>query len=78
MEIIKVESSNVGYIHYCKDSKRLTVAFNDGDSGFEFEDCRIYVYYEVEEEVFEELCASESKGSYICAEIAYQYKYELI
>ena len=60
MNRISVESSNIESIGYDSNSKNLEIEFNDHS---------VYRYYEVPEDVYDELMASESKGSYFFRKI---------
>ena len=60
MNRISVESSNIESIGYDSNSKILEIEFNDHS---------VYRYYEVPEDVYDELMASESKGSYLFRKI---------
>jgi hypothetical protein len=60
MNRISVESSNIESIGYDSNSKILEIEFNDHS---------VYRYYEVPEDVYDELMASESKGSYFFRKI---------
>lgn len=51
-----VNSSNVAYAGYDREKKRLYVEFLTGD---------VYVYYDVEEQIWNGLQRADSKGSYI-------------
>jgi|TARA_B100000749_G_scaffold39746_1_gene27204 hypothetical protein len=56
MDRTPVVSSNIKSIGYDSNSKILEV---------EFTNMSVYRYYEVPEDVYEELMAAESKGSYL-------------
>ena len=56
MDRTPVVSSNIESIGYDSNSKILEV---------EFTNMSVYRYYEVPEDVYEELMAAESKGSYL-------------
>ena len=60
MNRISVESSNIESIGYDSNSKILEIEFNNYS---------IYRYYEVAEDVYDELMVSESKGSYFFRKI---------
>ena len=60
MDRTPVVSSNIESIGYDSNSKILEV---------EFTNMSVYRYYEVPEDVYEELMAAESKGSYLHREI---------
>jgi hypothetical protein len=66
MERIAVDSSNVVSVGY--DEGTLEVEFNSG----------IYCYYDVPEYIFEELMASDSKGSYLHRNVKNSYSYEQV
>ena len=66
MERVAVESSNVVSIGY--DEGTLEVEFNSG----------IYRYYDVPEYIYEELMASDSKGSYLHQNVKGAYSYEQV
>lgn len=62
-----VDSSNVEAIGYDPDSRELHVRFlKSGD---------IYVYYDVEEWVFQEFLQADTKGGYLNANIKDRYQY---
>ena len=69
MNRISVESSNIESIGYDSNSKNLEIEFNDHS---------VYRYYEVPEDVYEELMAAESKGSYLHQKIKGVYRYEQV
>lgn len=66
MERIAVDSSHVVSVGY--DEGTLEVEFNSG----------IYCYYDVPEYIFEELIASDSKGSYLHRNVKNSYSYEQV
>jgi hypothetical protein len=66
MERIAVDSSNVVSVGF--DEGTLEVEFNSG----------IYCYYDVPEHIFEELLASDSKGSYLHRNVKNSYSYEQV
>lgn len=66
MERTTVDSSNVVSVGY--EAGTLEVEFNSG----------IYCYYDVPEYIFEELMASDSKGTYLHQNIKKSYSYEKI
>ncbi|MEY8212964.1 MAG: KTSC domain-containing protein [Colwellia sp.] len=66
MERIAVDSSNVVSVGY--DEGTLEVEFNSG----------IYCYYDVPEHIFDELMASDSKGSYLHRNVKSSYSYERV
>ena len=61
-----VQSSNVDAIKYCRDASELYVRFREG---------REYVYYDVDERVFQELLHAASVGKYHARNIKGRYKY---
>ena len=62
-----VDSSNIEAIGYDGDSQELHVRFlQSGET---------YVYYGVEEWVFQELMQADSKGSYLNTQIKGSYDY---
>jgi hypothetical protein len=66
-EMIFVDSSNVEAIGYDAEAQELHVQFvRSGET---------YVYYSVEEWVFQELMQADSKGSYLNARIKPNYQY---
>lgn len=65
MERVAVSSSNLVSVGYCPESMTLEVEFNNG----------IYQYYDVPNEVFDELMASSSLGSYLHHNIKGSYSY---
>ena len=67
MDRTPVVSSNIESIGYDSNSKILEV---------EFTNMSVYRYYEVPEDVYEELMAAESKGSYLYQKIKGVYRYE--
>lgn len=66
-EMRKVESSNLEAIGYDADLKRLTVTFKNG---------RTYRYQNVEEAVFKDMLAADSKGRFFGSNIKGQYDFE--
>ena len=67
MNRISVESSNIESIGYDSNSKILEIEFNNYS---------IYRYYEVAEDVYDELMAAKSQGSYLYQKIKGVYRYE--
>lgn len=62
-----VDSSNIEAIGFDPDSQELHVRFlKSGET---------YVYYGVEEWVFQEFLQADSKGTYLNANIKYRYQY---
>lgn len=62
-----VDSSNVEAIGYDSDNQELHVRFLKYGT--------TYVYYDVEEWVFQEFMQADSKGTYLNASIKTQYQY---
>lgn len=62
-----VDSSNIESVGYDSDARELHVSFVSG---------KTYVYSDVDDWVFHELLASESKGSYLNREIRNRYQFE--
>ena len=62
-----VDSSNVEAIGYDSDNQELHVRFLKYGA--------TYVYYDVEEWVFQEFMQADSKGTYLNANIKTQYQY---
>lgn len=62
-----VDSSNVESIGYDPDTRELHVSFVS--TGL------IYVYYDVDEWVFDELMQADSKGSYLNRNVKGNYDY---
>ena len=60
MKMIPVESSMISSVGYDKATKLLQVVFNSG---------AVWEYSEVPKEVYDELLASDSKGSYMRSSI---------
>jgi hypothetical protein len=69
MEIVNVESSNINYIAYHDEYKRLYV---------EFKQCKVYKYDNVPKSVYYGLLNSDSKGSYLHQHIKNKYNYEAL
>ena len=69
MNRIPVTSHNIYSIGYDSNSKVLEI---------EFDTYTVYRYYEVPEDVYEELMAAESKGSYLHQKIKGLYRYEQV
>ncbi len=68
MELHKVESSMIQAFGYDAEEQSLLVIFNSG---------KTYRYFEVPPNVYEELLASDSKGSYMRDFVIDCYPYEL-
>ncbi len=56
MELQTVESSMISAVGYDKESQTLHVMFNSG---------KLYSYFEVPPEIYEELMEADSKGRYM-------------
>lgn len=69
MQIISVTSSNVEAIGYDKDSQTLQVEFKNGS---------VYQYFDVPENVFNELRDAGSIGGYLASNIKGIYRYSRI
>ena len=65
-EMIYVDSSNVEAIGYDADTLQLYVQFKAGTT---------YVYYDVEQFVFEEFKMTDSKGRFVTSRIKNIYSY---
>ncbi len=66
-EMRYVDSSNIEAIGYDPDSQELYVRFlNSGET---------YLYYDVEEWVFQEFLQADSKGTYFHANIKVRYQF---
>lgn len=65
-EMHYVESSNIEAIGYIQETQELYVQFIK--SG-------VYIYYDVEEWVFQEFLQADSKGKYLNANIKGMYQY---
>lgn len=66
-EMFFVDSSNIEAIGYDSSQQQLHVQFKSGQT---------YVYYNVEESVFEEFKQAESKGKFLHAHIKGVYEYQ--
>lgn len=67
MERLSVESSNLASIGYDAESEILEIEFNHGG---------IYQYFDVPENVYEELMNADSHGVYFSANIRNDYEYQ--
>ncbi len=65
-EMIYVDSSNIEAIGYDENAQELHVQFLSG--GY-------YVYHDVPREIFDNIMAAPSKGSYLNREIKGVYRY---
>jgi hypothetical protein len=68
MELHSVDSSMIQAFGYDPERQTLLVIFNSG---------KTYRYFEVPPEVYEELLAADSKGSYMRSFVIDCYPYEL-
>jgi len=68
MEFVRIDSSMIQAVAYDEMAQELWVIFNSSKS---------YVYEEVPKEVYAELLASSSKGSYMVNSIIDCYPYHL-
>lgn len=64
-----VESSNLASIGYDAENEILEIQFNHGG---------VYQYFDVPENVFEELMNADSHGVYFSANIRNDYEYQKI
>ncbi len=53
--MIKVNSTNLSAVGYDSETKILTIEFNDGG---------LYEYYDVPQNIYDELMSAPSKGSF--------------
>lgn len=65
MEMVSVVSTNVEQVGYDADTQVMAVRFKSG----------LYHYFDVPELVYQELLASESKGTYLAANIKGRYAF---
>ncbi|NOT84350.1 MAG: KTSC domain-containing protein [Methylococcaceae bacterium] len=66
MEKVSVTSSNVESIGYDKDSQTLEIEFKNGTT---------YQYFDVPENVYNELEQADSVGGYLASRIKGTYRY---
>lgn len=64
-----VSSSNLASIGYDSENEILEIEFNHGG---------VYQYFNVPEEVYEELMSADSHGRYFSANIRNDYEYQKI
>lgn len=64
-----VSSSNLASIGYDSENEILEIEFNHGG---------VYQYFNVPEEVYEELISADSHGRYFAANIRNDYEYQKI
>ncbi|SCU87797.1 conserved hypothetical protein [Cupriavidus necator] len=69
MDRTPVVSSNVASIGYDPDSSTLEIEFNNGS---------IYQYFDVSENIYEELRTSGSIGGYLATNIKGVYRYSRV
>lgn len=66
-KLMPVESSSIESVGYDPGTRRLYVRF--------LQSGKAYVYYDVEEDVFEDLLAANSKGAFFNSEIRGAFSY---
>lgn len=66
---VYVDSSNLVWVNYNKATKVLTVSFKNGS---------VYEYYNVPEDIYNNLLDAPSKGSYHAKNIKYSFEYKKI
>lgn len=64
----KLESTNLDWVAYDEDTKKLYVCFKQGGS--------IYSYDDVPADIFEGLLNAGSHGRYFAVKIKWKYKYQ--
>lgn len=69
MDMILVNSSNLAAVGYDVESSTLQVEFNNGTA---------YQYFDVPENLFEELRDAVSAGGYLAANIKGNYRYSKV
>lgn len=69
MQRQKVQSSNLSSIGYDEENQLLEIEFNHG---------RVYEYFDVPNDVYEELMNASSHGRYFISEIKDSYDYNKI
>ncbi len=69
MEMASVDSSNIAAVGYDEDSSTLQVEFNNG---------ALYQYFDVPENIFEELRDAGSVGGYLAAHVKGSYRYSKV
>jgi hypothetical protein len=69
MQRQKVQSSNLASIGYDKENQLLEIEFNHGG---------VYEYFDVPNDVYEELMNASSHGKYFISEIKDSYDYNKI
>ena len=74
VEFFGVESSNVESFGYDEEEGVLYVRFLEKPT----QPSRLYAYYEVEPEIFDQFFAAESKGRFIWTHLRGRYEYQEI
>ncbi len=69
MQLQTVELSMIHAVGYDEHTQTLEVVFNSG---------KIYQYHEVPKQLYEELLAADSKGSYMRNEVIDCYPYQQV
>lgn len=69
MERTPVKSSNIASVGYETDSQTLEIEFNNGT---------VYQYFDVNEQVFNELKGASSVGGYLASHIKGVYRYSRV
>lgn len=69
MDMISVSSSNVAAVGYDEDSSTLQLEFNNG---------AMYQYFDVPENIFEELRDADSVGGYLAEHVKGSYRYSKV
>lgn len=64
-----VESSNLASVGYDADNKILEIEFNHGG---------VYQYFDVPQDVYDELMSADSHGKYFVHNIKDEYEYDRI
>lgn len=64
-----VESSNLASVGYDADNKILEIEFNHGG---------VYQYFDVPQDVYDELMSADSHGKYFVHNIKNNYRYQKI
>lgn len=69
MERESVTSSNISSIGYDSDSETLEIEFLNGS---------MYQYFDIPEQVYQELMAADSHGKYLARNIKGNYRYSKV
>ena len=69
MDRIPVSSSNVASVGYDMESSTLEIEFNNGG---------VYQYFDVSEQIFNELKTASSVGGYLASNIKGRYRYSKV